>query len=121
MKRSKQSSNKSTTKPKGDTMKEQTEDGRPETGTEIETQSPPPEAPAPEVTTAPEPTNNKAAKKYVIDFDIYHANGATEFKQIVAEAQTEEAAFDSAAKKLSALNTDEHPITWHYRGSFKVV
>lgn len=115
MKRSKQSTTK-LTKPRGDSMQEETEVP---TGT-IETQSPPPEAPATTVvTTAPEPTNNKA-KKYVIDFDIYHANGATEFKQIVAEAQTEEAAFDSAAKQLSDLNTDEHPITWRYRGTFKV-
>lgn len=116
MKRRKQSITQSTTK--GDTMKEEME--TPETGSKVETQSPPPDAPqAPEPTTTPEPTNNKA-RKYVIDFDIYHVNNATEFKQIVVEAATEEAAFDAAALALSELNTDEHPITWRYRGSFKV-
>jgi hypothetical protein len=66
----------------------------------------------------PQPTKRFT---FIFDFDIYHANNAVEFKQVEVQANDEEEGIFLAAREIEKLRTEENPITYRYRGSFKKI
>lgn len=76
-----------------------------------------------DVPPAPTPSPAQPAKQFtfVFDFDIYHANNAVELKQVEVQADNEEDGIFLAARQIEKLRTEENPITYRYRGSFKKI
>lgn len=60
------------------------------------------------------------AFQYEIDYLIIRHGSEKDTTVIKVSADTEEEAFDTAAKLLDTMRTEDDPFTWHFLGNFKV-
>lgn len=82
-------------------------------------QDPPADDPPAEALSTEAPITAKA-NKYEINYKLLRAGKENESVTIKVSANTEEEAFDIAAKMLEDMCTEADPFTWRYLGHFKV-